>query len=342
MYRLILFSLLIISSTYTFDTKFNGTAKTLPGRIGLLPEELDEVLHDIQALNAKKKQTEDNPELAPQKFLFNRHLIHGEKGNGKSTTIRAIALKAQVPVFMMLGNEACKPGADPVEIVRNHVALSAEVAEDCNTTAVVLFEEVEGLPEVGRSTLNVVMDQYRNDPRVWIILTTNHLKQLRSDLISRCPRVSKMYNPKSEKRYELLDGFCKNNSMELTDVQLKYLTKNTHGCCIRNIEDIVDGLKYKYGADLTKVSEKELVEVVSEVKKGDIDLANAQYDRGEKFLKKVKQAGIVAGSGTAVAALMAVAAEKGPIVAKNSMSGIKVGGKWVAQQAYRVWQIKNG
>jgi AAA+ superfamily predicted ATPase len=237
-----------------------------------------------------------------------RFILHGPPGNGKSMLARFIAHMTNrtfVPLDApSIVNRFQGSGAEKVE------QLFKTTIANVNSTgvnALIFIDEIDAIAASNESEhradhkaalqqLWLELDRYKNDPRIFVIVATNHFKKLDHTFKDRFGNnFIELKNPGPIKRRLILEHFLKHNDIHFSPAFLTALIKKSKGLSIRSLEDFTFDLAMTAELDNKGVvTENMALKVLKEIK------SKFDKDTDEEWKKKMDKAnsyvGIVNGS----------------------------------------------
>lgn len=184
--------------------------------------------------------------------MLGRLILHGPPGNGKSTMAVKIAELGNAKLFKIHGpsivGRYLGQGADTIEKVFKEACCHAN---EHRQTTVIVIDEIDAI--AGNNTtefrsehsaalqkLWLLLDDYKHDPRIYVICTTNNLEQLHKAFIDRfgsnCIEVG---YPNEAKRQQILEYYFKEYGNTCINADLlQTLVEKTDAMSIRCLEDL--------------------------------------------------------------------------------------------------------
>lgn len=181
-----------------------------------------------------------------------RLILHGPPGNGKSTIAVKIAELGEAQLFKIHGpsivGRYVGQGAETIEAVFN---AARDYADEHQRVAVIVIDEVDAI--AGSNTtefrsehsaalqkLWLLLDDYKEDPRIFVICTTNSLEQLHQAFLDRfgsnCIEIG---YPDAIKRQQVLQHYFNLYAKKpIDDALIRTVVKKTEGMSIRCLEDL--------------------------------------------------------------------------------------------------------
>lgn len=250
-----------------------------------------------KALNIGKQLSSAFKRAMP-KWWDNKAMFYGPKGTGKSVLIKKLAKDngcEYVKVYASaLVNEYQGSGA---QNIKREVESAIALAQRTGKRVVMNIEEIDAIAKVGSSdrnskteesatqTLWLLLDDYKNDPRVFFVCTTNHFDKLNPILKDRFrdSYLVEFSNPHEKLREDLIKMYMKQDEIVLEEVLklkpveakrfLSQMAKLSNGMSTRAIENMVHSVKHHIEAEANpnKLSRQSFMQVLKESKRKSIE-----------------------------------------------------------------------
>jgi SpoVK/Ycf46/Vps4 family AAA+-type ATPase len=216
--------------------------------VGTLPEKAEWLIQSIgesnKILRGKKKYE------AP--LMLGRMIFYGPPGNGKSTMAATIAQRGDAKLFKIhgpsiVGKYLGQAAATIDEIFSDACAH----ADRYDQVSVIVIDEIDAIAGNNTSELRsehnsalqklwLMLDEYKDNHRIYVICTTNNFEQLHQAFIDRfgsnCIEVG---NPDVQMRQNVLQHYFNIHAKKCVHTAiLEMLAKKTDGLSIRSLEDL--------------------------------------------------------------------------------------------------------
>lgn len=215
--------------------------------VGALPDKVTWLIESISQHNQALRQGKFK-----QPIMLGRLIIHGPPGNGKSTIAGYIAQASNAMLFTLHGpsivGRYLGQGAETIE---TYFQKAIAHAEQYQQVAVIVIDEIDAIAgnnntefrsehSAALQKLWLLLDDYKNDPRVCVICTTNNLDLLHKAFIDRfgsnCIEIG---YPDAALRAKVLEHYFEFYANTQIDVDLlQRLVSRTDGMSIRCLEDL--------------------------------------------------------------------------------------------------------
>lgn len=216
------------------------------------------------------QQLKETPLDKPLPAYFdNKAIFYGPKGTGKSALIKQFAKDANCEFVKVLApalvNEYQGSGA---QNIRREIESARALAKSTGKRVVLCIEEVDAIAktttdknnnrteESATQTMWLMLDDYKQDPHVFFILTTNHFDKLNGILRDRFrdTYLVEFSNPARKLREDVIKHYLKIDQIDLSqtlrmsplDVNrlISSMADKSNHMSIRALENMVHSMKH--------------------------------------------------------------------------------------------------
>jgi AAA+ superfamily predicted ATPase len=250
----------------------------------------------------------------------NKAMFYGPKGTGKSELIKKLAKDNNCEYVRVLApalvNEYQGSGA---QNIKREVESAIALANRTGKRVVMNIEEIDAIAKIGSQDRNVkseesatqttwlLLDDYRNDPRVFFVFTTNHFDKLNGTFKDRFrdAYLVEFANPHEKLREDIIKKYLKKDEISLEETLklspieakrfLNLMAKRTNGMSIRAIVNMVHSFKhYIIGVDNPKMITKGgFIKVLDESKRKSVEVKDSkeEWKKADEWMGRVSTIG---------------------------------------------------
>ena len=230
----------------------------IDGMVGEFPDDIELICKRLKSVNAALKNGQPLPKFGN---LFNRLLLYGAPGNGKTTIAQKIAEASGSKLFQLNGagiiGRFYGQGAETIEQVFKD--LNAHVNLN-NQMAILFVDEIDSLANATNTctsdgqidehhkaltTLWLNLDKIKGDSRIFVICATNNIDKSSKTLLSRFTSKIEIQSPDFELRKTFLEKLQKEQDLGWSQNVVEWLALQTNGFSMRNLESLCDVISRK-------------------------------------------------------------------------------------------------
>lgn len=181
------------------------------------------------------------------------YLLYGPPGNGKTHTVRAIAVETEASFFSVSASEFMLPLIGTGEIAIRNLFDKARksIKSGKYKKSIIFIDEIDTIgtkrngSNLTRNFLNELltqMDGFKQDSNIIVMAATNTVEDLDPALTrpGRFDRIIRIDNPDYENRIALIKFYSKNKPTTLTDEDIALLATNSEGLSKAEMKNIVN------------------------------------------------------------------------------------------------------
>ncbi len=276
----------LLLCTHFFSYSRSETVQVTASKVKtelIVGSQFKQISYIIKALSrplAKSILEVDPVSFTKPLVVSNRLLLYGPPGNGKSTLAREIADAADCEfVHISAPGIVTKFQGSGSENIKKEFKKALDKVVESGRPIVMLIDEIDAIAITGKGDsasdneralqeLWQYLDKFKNDPRIFVVCTTNRFDDLNSVFLSRFEEDHKIHidNPGEAMREKMLIKFSKDYDADIADQWFSCLAYHSNTLSIRDLENLIAEINKTQIFD-SKLTRKEILEKIIEKKR---------------------------------------------------------------------------
>ena len=241
----------------------------IPNLIGCFPDKIQEIIEQLKKLSQGTKTK-----------IFNRLILYGPPGNGKTTLAKQIAQLSECEILSYSGPTIVSSylGSGPQNI-SDYFLEAKTILKRTKKPVIIFIDEIDAIAsgnfqsefraehKAATQALWISLDECKNIPYIYFICTTNNIETLNKTFLDRFgSNIIEIPNPTYKIRRNILEFYFEKNNLTIDDNIIHEIANNTNNFSARALEDLVNEIYKLSKNDIVSFDEEFIYQLINHSK----------------------------------------------------------------------------